>query len=72
MLPRDMRFIYEGAPLEIIKGFKYLGVVFTSGASFAEAQNTLAGQAQKAIFKLNEYLYKFTLISTKHKFDLFD
>ena len=72
MLPRDMRFIYEGAPLEIVKCFKYLGVVFTSGASFAEAQTTLAGQAQKAIFKLNKYLYKFTFISTKHKLDLFD
>ena len=47
MLPRDMRFIYEGGPLEIVKSFKYLGVVFTSGASLAEAQNTLAGQAQK-------------------------
>lgn len=72
MLPRDMTFIYEGAPLEIVKSFKYLGVVFTSGGSFAEAQNTLAGQAQKAIFKLNKYLYKFTFISTKHKLDLFD
>ena len=42
------------------------------GCSFSEAQNTLAGQAQKAIFKLNKYLYKFTFISPKHKLDLFD
>ena len=33
---------------------------------------TLAGQALKAIFKLNKYLYKFTAISVKHKLELFD
>ena len=35
-------------------------------------QSTLAGQAQKAIFKLNKYLYKFTYITPRHKLDLFD
>lgn len=72
LLPRNLIFTYEGVPLEIEKSFKYLGIVFTAGASFAEAQNTLAGQAQKAIFKLNKYLFKFTYISPKHKLDLFD
>ena len=34
---------------------------FTTGGSFAEAQSTLAVQAQKGIFTLNkyQYLYKF-------------
>ena len=72
MLPRNMSFYYNGERLEIVKEFKYLGMVFTTGGSFAEAQNTLSGQAQKAIFKLNKYLYKFTYISPKHKLDLFD
>ena len=72
MLPRNMAFFYNGERLEIVKEFKYLGMVFTIGGSFSEAQNTLAGQAQKAIFKLNKYLYKFTYISPKHKLDLFD
>lgn len=71
-LPRNMAFYFNGQPIEIVKEFKYLGIVFTSGGSFSEAQNTLAGQAQKAIFKLNKYLYKFTYISPKHKLDLFD
>ena len=66
MLPRNMSFYYNGERLEIVKEFKYLGMVFTTGGSFAEAQNTLSGQAQKAIFKLNKYLYKFTYISPKH------
>ena len=72
VLPRNISFNYDGTPLEIVKSFKYLGVVFTVVGSFSEAQNTLAGQAQKAIFKLNKYLYKFTFISPKHKLDLFD
>jgi hypothetical protein len=38
----------------------------------SSAQNTLSGQAQKAIFKLNKYLHKFTYIPPKHKLDLFD
>ena len=49
MLPGDMSFNYNGTPLEIVKSFKYLGVVFTVGGSFSEAQTTLAGQAHKAI-----------------------
>ena len=72
ILPRNLIFYYDGVALEITKQFKYLGVVFTTGGSFAEAQNTLAGQAQKGIFKLNKYLQKFTFISLKHKLDLFD
>ena len=71
-LSRNMVFYYNGVALEIVKDFKYLGIVFTSGGSFSEAQNTLAGQAQKAIYELNKYLYKFTYISPKHKLDLFD
>ena len=72
ILPRNIYFYFNGERLEIVKEFKYLCMVFTTGASFAAAQNTLSGQAQKAIFKLNKYLYKFTCISPKHKLDLFD
>ena len=72
ILSRNLSFTYDGQPLEIVKSLKYLGVVFTTGGSFSEAQTILAGQAQKAIFKLNSYLYKFTSISPKHKLDLFD
>ena len=72
LLPRDLAFYYEGKQLEIVSKFKYLGVVFTTGGSFSEAQHTLAGQAQKAIFKMNKYLHKFTFISPRHKLELFD
>ena len=49
-----------------------MGIVFTAGGPFSETQNTLSGQAQKVIFKLNKYLYKFTFIPPKHKLELFD
>ena len=72
ILPRDLAFYYNGEPLEIVTEFKYLGLVFTTGGSFAAAQSALSGKAQKAIFKLNRYLYKYVYISPKHKLELFD
>ena len=72
ILPRNLAFTYDNEPLDIVKSFKYLGIVFTAGGSFSEAQSTLAGQAQKAVFKLNKYIYKFTFITPKHKLELFD
>ena len=72
ILPRNLRFFYNDTELEIVSSFSYLGIVFTSGGSFSLAQKTLARQAQKAIFKLNCYLIKFTDFSPKHTLDLFD
>ena len=59
ILPFNMSFSYDGETLEIVSSFKYLGITFTTGGLFSEAQSTLAGQAHKAIFKLNKYLYKY-------------
>ena len=71
-LPINLKFYYKNKELSIVESFSYLGVVFTSGGSFSSAQGTLAGQAQKAIFRLNTYLYKFTDISQYHNLELFD
>jgi len=46
--------------------------VLTPGGSFSDTQNTLSGQALKAIFKMNKYLHKFTDMPINHKIDLFD
>ena len=72
ILPRDLKFYYNGIEIEIVNTFSYLGIVFSPGASFSNTQITLAGQAQKAIFKLNSYLYKFTNISPRLTIELFD
>ena len=57
--------------IEIVNKFVYLGISFSTGGSFTETHKTLSGQALKAIFKLNQYLYKFTDISPKHTLELF-
>jgi hypothetical protein len=71
-LPRNLEFLYNEQSIQIVNNFCYLGVVFTSGGSLSTAHNTIAGQAQKAVFKLNKYLYKFTYLQPKHKLELFD
>jgi hypothetical protein len=71
-LQSNISFSYNGNPVEIVSKFTYLGIVFTTGGSFSEAQSTLAGQATKAIFRMNKYLFKFTDISVKHRLELFD
>ena len=71
-LPNNISFHYNDIAIEIVSKFNYLGVVFTTGGSFSDAQRTLAGQSLKAIFKMNKYLYKYTDITVKHRLDLFD
>ena len=71
-LSKELGFRYKGMEIEIVHQFSYLGVVFTSGGSFSNAQATLAGQAQKAILKLKGYLENFTELTPKHVFELFD
>lgn len=47
-------------------------MVFTTGGSFKETQNTLAGQARKALFSLEKYVYKFTTLTLNQMIDVFD
>ena len=72
ILPRDLKFYYFDEELSIVNNFSYLGIVFSTGGSFSECHKTLAGQALKAIYKLNRYLYNFTNITPRHKLELFD
>ncbi len=71
-LPAALKFYYNNLEIEIVSKWSYLGIVFSPGGSFFEANITLSGQAHKAIFKLNKYLQKFTDLKPKHILDLFD
>jgi len=71
-LSQNLRFLCDGTEIEIVSKFNYLGIVFSSGGSFSEAQHTLSSQALKAIFKMNRYLHKFTSLSVAHRLDLFE
>ena len=55
-----------------MKTFSYLGIVFTPGGYFSNAQVTFASQAQKAVLKLNSCLYSFSDLAPRHVLDLFD
>ncbi|MCG8046233.1 MAG: reverse transcriptase family protein, partial [Candidatus Thiodiazotropha endolucinida] len=71
-LPNNLDFIYDDVNLEIVNKFCYLGVVFTTGGSSFETQKTLSGQALKAVFSLNKFLYNFTALTPSHVLELFD
>ena len=71
-ISNNVRFIYDNAEIEIVNRFCYLGVVFTSGDSSFETQKTLAGQALKAVYTLNNYIYLFTPLKPSHILELFD
>ena len=71
-LPRNLSFRYGDTNLEIVNKFAYLGIVFSPGGSFSEAQATLSGQAQKSIFAMNRYLNKFVNVTPSHSLELFD
>ena len=68
----NLEFKYNGNLIEIVNKFSYLGIVFTSGGSSFDTQKTLSGQALKAMFTMNKYLYNFTALKTSHRLDLFD
>ena len=65
-LPNNLEFSYNGKVFEIVNKFSYLGIVFTSGGSSSETQKTLSGQALKAVFALNKYLYNFISLKPSH------
>ena len=72
ILPRNLEFLFDNNILEILSKFTYLGVVFTTGGSFAETQNMLAGQARKTLYISEKYVYSYTTLTTSHMIDLFD
>ena len=57
---------------KIVKNFTYLGILFSTGSSFSEAQSAWSGQALNAIFQMNKYLHKFTYLAVQLRLDLFE
>ena len=72
VLRRNTHFHYGEHELEIVSKFTYLGIVFSTGGAFTEAQQALSGQSLKAIFMLNKYIRKFVNLKPQHILDLFD
>ena len=71
-LPQDLSFTYDNHPLEIVSNFIYLGINFSTTGSFICTQKTLAGQAKKAMFSLNQYRSSFVEMNPHVSMELFD
>ena len=71
-LSNNIDFKYSNYPIEIIRTFSHLGVVFTTGGSFTDIQNTLVGQAQKGMYQIQKYLNQFVSIVPSHVCYIFD
>lgn len=60
----------DGVKIDIVKHYKYLGVLFSSRLAWSPAQSLLASQALKAMFiidKLN-YVYEFPFNASQNMF----
>ena len=51
-LSDDEKWFFNNQEIEVVKSFNYLGVVFTSGGSFVQAANTLAGKGMRSLHSL--------------------
>ena len=71
-LSNNLDFKYSNYSIEIVRKFSHLGVVFTTGGSFTDIQNTLVGQAQKGMYQMQKYLNQFVSIKPSHVCDIFD
>ena len=71
-LSNNLDFKYGNYPIEIVRRFSYLGVVFTTGGSFTDLQKTLVGQAQKEMYQMQKYLNQFVSLKPSHVCDIFD
>ena len=58
-LAKNLVIMYGDINIENVKKLNYLGILFSPGFTFSEAQTTLSGQALKAIFAMNRYLHNF-------------
>ena len=59
-LSNNLDFKYSNNPIEIVRRFSYLGVVFTTGGSFTNLQNTLVSNAK--VFKSICFVKAFSCI----------
>ena len=64
-------FLFRKKELEIVQDFTYLGITFSSSASFKKAYQTLGDKACKAMHPLVDAIFKFNLTVPK-ALDLFE
>lgn len=56
-LRNNEKWYYNGKLMEVVNGYKYLGVIFTPKLVWTQCQKTLSTQAKKGLFLLRKYNY---------------
>ena len=57
---RNHNFTYKNEAIEVVKDYKYLGIMFSRSCSFLTAKKHISNQARKAMYcltKRSKYLY---------------
>ena len=70
-LKDTLAFFYDNKSIEIVKNFKYLGVIFSRGCSFQMTIKHNCEQAKKAMFVFLRKIRSLNL-SVDLQIDLFD
>lgn len=70
-IAKNIDFVFNGEPLEIVNEYKYLGIIFSRYGSFINTKKYLAGKATKAIYGVLKKTRMFNL-SIDCQLDLFD
>ena len=66
------KWIYNGHALETVKGFRYLGFVFSSSGKFKLAFNSIVLQGERAIFKMYSSIENFETMYIGMQLSLFN
>ncbi len=67
----NLHFTFNNEPLQVVKHYKYLGLLITSSGSFIKSVENLLQRAMKAMFKIRNIIYQSD-IKTKSMLHLFD
>ena len=59
IIKQNEKCFFDGTKIEIVKYYKYLGVLFSSRLSCSPAQSFLASQGSKALFLINRVNYEY-------------
>lgn len=71
-LRQNEKWYFNGKLLDIVNGYKYLGVIFTPKLVWTQCQKTLASQARKGLYLLRKYNYACNNLPIDVQFELFD
>lgn len=71
-LSKREKWLYKGTPLEVVNGFQYVGLLFTTQMSLNRMANDLALKGKKVLISVLSSLYRYGNLSKTTFFKIFD